>query len=71
MSGENEPLKDLLKTRTNWKWGEAKNLAFEHLKKQTANIQPMKHYNINQQKNSATDASLIGPGAQILQNEVK
>ena len=64
-----EPLRKLTRQDTKWKWGREENEAFEALKRQLAEASMMAFYDKNAPTEVATDASPVGVGAILVQEQ--
>ena len=64
-----EPLRALTHQGTKWRWGREENGAFEALKDQLAEASMMAFYNKEAPTEVVTDASPVGLGATLVQEE--
>ena len=61
------PLYELLKNKTEWRWGSEENTAFENIKKEICINQVLSHYSPEKEVVVQVDASAKGVGAVLLQ----
>ena len=67
LSAKAEPLRKLLRKNEKWNWGAEQQTAFKNLKKDTANVTVLKHYDPEAQTVLTTGASTKGLGATLWQ----
>ncbi|MBK5646427.1 MAG: hypothetical protein I4N51_04480 [Acinetobacter sp.] len=64
-----EPLRDLAKSKDNFKWTEERTKAFNDIKDHITKAPILKYYDVNKECTISVDASSTGVGAVLLQNQ--
>ena len=64
-----KPLRDLLSTKNQWRWGHDQRQAFENLKRVSSSSELLALYNVNHETIVSADASSYGYGAVLRQRQ--